>query len=226
MPAVTNRSLRYLTGRRNVSGDLYMLIRKAADILSSEITPKRLYMNRRSFLIAAGTVAGATVTGVKFAGMLSPSETVSANAKLNYKPGPYGTTEKQTPFNDIENYNNYYEFSTDKYEPAKLAQQLQTRPWTIEVGGLVKKKQTFDIESLLTKFAQEERIYRHRCVEGWSMVIPWVGFSLADFIKQVQPLGKAKYVKFYTKYDPGQMPGQRYGVLDWPYVEGLRMDEA
>jgi sulfoxide reductase catalytic subunit YedY len=138
----------------------------------------------------------------------------------------YSTSEKPTPKNDIANYNNFYEFSTDKYEPAKLAQALQTRPWTVQVGGLVKNKQTFDVDTLLKKYPQEERIYRHRCVEGWSMVIPWVGFSLAEFIKQVEPLGKAKYVKFTTKYDPKQMPGQHYGVLDWPYVEGLRLDEA
>src|SRR5579884_154656 len=201
MPAVTNRSLRYLTGRRNVSGDLYMLIRKAADILSSEITPKRLYMNRRSFLIAAGTVAGATVTGVKFAGMLSPSETVSANAKLNYKPGPYGTTEKQTPFNDITNYNNYYEFSTDKYEPAKLAADFKPAPWSVKVEGHVAKPQTFDIDTLM-KMPLEERVYRMRCVEGWSMVIPWIGFPLKSLLEQVQPDSKARYVQFTTLEDP------------------------
>src|SRR5271157_579841 len=114
-----------------------MLIKKAPDILSSEITPQSLYMNRRAFLIGASAVAGAAVAGVKLSGLLSPEETVSANAKLNYKPGPYGTTEKQTPFNDITNYNNYYEFSTDKYEPAKLAANFKPTPWAIKVDGLV-----------------------------------------------------------------------------------------
>jgi sulfoxide reductase catalytic subunit YedY len=142
------------------------------------------------------------------------------------KKSPFSTSEKLTPKNDIANYNNYYEFSTDKYEPAKLAQALKTRPWTVEVSGLVKTKRKFDIDHLISMFPQEERVYRHRCVEGWSMAIPWVGFPLGDFLKQMDPLPSAKYVKFTTKYDPGQMPGQRYGVLDWPYVEGLRLDEA
>jgi len=203
-----------------------MLIKKPADIASSEITPKRIYMNRRAFM-AGAAVMGAAVVGARYLGGSSGVVPTVEAAALNVaRKSQYSTTEKLTPKNDIENYNNYYEFSTDKFEPAKLAQQLQTRPWTVEVNGLVKKKQTFDIDTLLTKFPQEERIYRHRCVEGWSMVIPWVGFSLADFIKQVEPLGSAKFVKFTTKYDPKQMPGQRYGVLDWPYVEGLRIDEA
>jgi len=203
-----------------------MLIKKPADIASSEITPKPIYMNRRAFMAGAVAAGVAAIGAAHFAGGSSAIETVEA-ATLNVsRKSQFSTTEKPTPKNDIENYNNYYEFSTDKYEPAKLAQSLQTRPWTVEVGGLVKNKQKFDIDTLLTKFPQEERIYRHRCVEGWSMVIPWVGFSLADFIKQVEPLGKAQFVKFTTKYDPRQMPGQRYGVLDWPYVEGLRMDEA
>ena len=203
-----------------------MLIKEPSDIASSEITPKRVYMNRRAFMAGAAAL-GAAAVGAHFLGEIHDPTQVAQAATLNVsKKSQFSTTEKLTPKNDIENYNNYYEFSTDKYEPAKLAQALQTRPWTVEVGGLVKNKKTFDIDSLLKNFQQEERIYRHRCVEGWSMVIPWAGFSLADFIKQVEPLGKAKYVKFTTKHDPKQMPGQRYGVLDWPYVEGLRLDEA
>jgi sulfoxide reductase catalytic subunit YedY len=203
-----------------------MLIKKSADIASSEITPQQVYLNRRRFMTGA-LMAGAAALGARYLGeMRAPSQRALA-ATLNVtKKSPFSTTEKPTPKNDIENYNNFYEFSTDKYEPAKLAQALQTRPWTVEVGGLVKNKKTFDIDSLLTKFPQEERIYRHRCVEGWSMVIPWVGFSLADFVKQAEPLGSAKYVKFTTKYDPARMPGQHYGFLNWPYVEGLRLDEA
>jgi methionine sulfoxide reductase catalytic subunit len=199
---------------------------KSTDIPSSEITPQSVYMNRRKFM-AGAAVAGAAVVAGRFLGDLrEPVQTVQAATLKVAGKSPFSTTEKQTPLNDIENYNNFYEFSTDKYEPAKLAQSLKTRPWTVEVDGTTSKKQTFDIDTLLTKYPQQEYIYRHRCVEGWSMVIPWVGFSLADFIKQVQPQGKAKFVKFTTKYDPGEMPGQRYGVLEWPYVEGLRMDEA
>lgn len=204
-----------------------MLIRKPADIPSSEITPKEIYMNRRKFMVGAATATATMVAG-KFVANLAGSnpETVYAATKFNTVKSQYSTTEKQTPYKDITNYNNFYEFSTDKYEPANLAQKLQTRPWTIQVGGEVKQKKTFDIDFFLTKFPQEERIYRHRCVEGWSMVIPWVGFPLAGFLKQLEPTGKAKFVKFTTKFDLTQMPGQRFGVLDWPYVEGLRIDEA
>ncbi len=203
-----------------------MLIKKPADIPSSEITPKSVYMNRRAFMTGAAAVAGAAVVGAHYLGSDDPAQTVHAAGLTIARKSQFSTNEKLTPKTDITNYNNFYEFSTDKYEPAKAAQSLKTRPWTVEVAGAVPNKQKFDIDDIIKKYPQEERIYRHRCVEGWSMVIPWVGFPLGDFIKQVQPLGKAKYVKFYTKYDPGQMPGQRYGVLDWPYVEGLRMDEA
>ncbi len=133
---------------------------------------------------------------------------------------------KITPLKDVSNYNNYYEFSTDKYEPAGLAKDFKTRPWTVKIDGLVKKKQQLDIDTIVKMAAPEERIYRHRCVEGWSIVVPWVGFSLSELIKRVEPLGKAKFIEFTTIYDPRQMPGQKVPVLDWPYVEGLRMDEA
>jgi len=174
--------------------------------------------------VAAG---GTVLAAGRFLGRLvSPQETVSAAAKLNAARSPLSTTEKPTPYNDITNYNNFYEFGTDKYDPARLAQSLQVKPWTVEVSGLVQKPQTLDIDSILKSFPLEERIYRHRCVEGWSMVIPWVGFPLTAFLKRLNPLGSARYVQFTTRYDPKQMPGQRYGVLDWPYVEGLRIDEA
>ncbi len=202
-----------------------MLIKKSSDIPSSEVTPKRLYLNRRAFLAGAATLAGAVVVGSKFEHMVNPGETVEANAKLTYKEGPFGTNEKQTPFKDITNYNNYYEFSTDKYEPADLAKNFQTRPWSVKVDGLVNKPQTFDIDSLL-KFPLEERIYRMRCVEGWSMVIPWIGFQLSELLNQVEPTSKAKFVEFTSLYDPKRFPGQQRNVLDWPYVEGLRLDEA
>jgi sulfoxide reductase catalytic subunit YedY len=204
-----------------------MLIKKPADIPSSEITPQKTYMNRRTFMAGAAITGAALIAGRFIGEMDEPTQTAHAEnpVKVSAK-SPFSTSEKQTPLKDISSYNNYYEFSTDKYEPANLAQALKTRPWTVEVSGLVNKPKKFDIDYFLTKFPQEERIFRLRCVEGWSMVIPWVGFSLADFLKQVEPKSTAKFVKFTTKYDPGQMPGQRYGVLDWPYVEGLRLDEA
>ena len=204
-----------------------MLIKKKGDIPSSEITPKETYLNRRKFMAGAAITGAAVFLGKYVHELGAPAETVQAANKLNVaSKSQYSTSETPTPFKDITNYNNYYEFSTDKYEPAKLAQSLQTRPWTVSVSGQVKEKKTFDIDTILKTFPQEERIYRHRCVEGWSMVIPWVGFPLSSFLKQIDPTSKAKYVKFTTKYDVRQMPGQQYGVLDWPYVEGLRMDEA
>jgi methionine sulfoxide reductase catalytic subunit len=204
-----------------------MFIKKPTDIPSSEITPKETYINRRKFMVGAAALGAAVLGGRYLSEMKSPSEVVRAENKLNVaSKSPFSTSEKETPFNDITNYNNFYEFSTDKYEPAKLAQALQTRPWTVQVDGLVKKPKTYDIDYFLKTFPIEERIYRHRCVEGWSMVMPWDGFALSDFLKQVEPQSKAKYVKFTTKFDPSQMPGQHYGVLNWPYVEGLRLDEA
>ncbi len=202
-----------------------MLIKKSSDIPASEVTPKEFYLNRRKFLIGAGIAAGASVVGVKFSGLLSPGQTVSANTKLSYKPGPYGTSEKQTPYNDITNYNNYYEFSTDKYEPAKLAASFTPTPWSVKVDGSVNKPKTFDIDALM-KMQLEERIYRMRCVEGWSMVIPWIGFPLKSLLDQVEPTSKAKYVEFTSLHDPKRFPGQQRDVLQWPYVEGLRLDEA
>jgi sulfoxide reductase catalytic subunit YedY len=204
-----------------------MLIKNAPDIRSSEITPKSLYLNRRRFLSAA-TVAGvAAVAGGVLREWASPSEVVHAGTKIDgIQKSKFSTDEKITPAKDVENYNNYYEFSTDKYEPAGLAKNFRTRPWTVKIEGLVNKQKTLDIDSIMKLATPEERIYRHRCVEGWSIVVPWVGFSLSELIKQAGPLGKAKFVEFITLYDPGQMPGQRGGVLEWPYVEGLRMDEA
>ncbi len=194
-----------------------MLIEKGAEIPSSEVTSKSLYLNRRKFITGAAVLAAA-------AGL--PLE-VSAGDKLpGVVKGPFSTNEKQTPFKDITNYNNFYEFSTDKYEPAGLAKNFRTRPWTVKVQGDVVKPRTFDIDSLLKLAPLEERVYRLRCVEGWSMVIPWVGYPLNVLIKQVQPTSKAKFVEFTTLLDPSQMPGQRRSVLDWPYTEGLRLDEA
>ena len=204
-----------------------MLVKKADDIRSSEITPKSLYLNRRKFLAAAG-LAGAAVAGVQgILGMVSPAERAYAGEKIpNLQKSPFSTTEKITPEQTVTHYNNYYEFSTEKEEPAQMATKFRTRPWKVKIEGDVQKKQEWDIDSILKFAPPEERIYRHRCVEGWSIVVPWVGFSLSELIKRANPLGKAKFVEFTTLYDPSQMPGQNRGVLDWPYVEGLRMDEA
>ncbi|MGZ4823821.1 MAG: protein-methionine-sulfoxide reductase catalytic subunit MsrP [Terriglobales bacterium] len=204
-----------------------MLIKKPEEVRSSEITRKSTYLNRRAFLGGAATLAGAAVIA-KVAGAKTASPDTAPNGQKlpGVIKGQFSTDEKQTPYKDITNYNNFYEFSTDKYQPANLAKNFRTRPWTVKVEGLVQKPKTYDIDSLLKLATLEDRVYRHRCVEGWSMVIPWVGYSFKKLMDQVQPLGNAKYVEFTTLNDPAQMPGLRYGVLDWPYTEGLRLDEA
>jgi methionine sulfoxide reductase catalytic subunit len=204
-----------------------MLFKNTDDIHSSEITDKSLYLNRRTFTVGAAAAGAAALVGGKVLSMASPAPVEAAGEQLNVtKKTDYAAGEKPTPFKDITNYNNFYEFGTDKYSPAGEAKSLRTRPWTVAVEGYVKKPKTYDIDTILKMSPLEERIYRHRCVEGWSMVIPWVGFPLGDFLKQVEPTSKAKYVQFTTLYDPKQMPGQNSNVLEWPYVEGLRLDEA
>jgi methionine sulfoxide reductase catalytic subunit len=203
-----------------------MLIKKPSDIPSSEITSKSAYLNRRQWF-AGVALTGVAAAGLAFEKIYSPAVTAEANTKIDgIKPSSFSTSEKQTPLKDVSNYNNFYEFSTDKYEPAGLAKNFKTRPWTVTIDGLVKNKQQLDVDAIFKMAAPEERIYRHRCVEGWSIVVPWVGFSLNELIKRAEPLGKASFVEFTTLYDPKQMPGQRVPVLRWPYVEGLRMDEA
>ena len=198
-----------------------------SDIKSSEITPESTYLNRRNF-IRAGLLAGtAGATGLAYRYFnpkpLPPVEVKDiSNVEM---PKSFSTDEKPNTIDQIANYNNYYEFGTSKDEPARQAQHLVTRPWTVEVGGMVQQPRTFDIDDLL-KFDQEERIYRFRCVEAWSMVIPWVGFPLKKLLDQVQPLGDAKYVSFETKYDPKIMLSSFRAGIDFPYVEGLRLDEA
>jgi len=204
-----------------------MLIKKAEDIRSSEITPKSLYLNRRKFLAAAAMAGAAAATGAGLRELVSPSRIVLAGTKIDgIKKSSFSTTETITPYNDVTHYNNYYEFSTDKEGPAQLAKNFRTRPWKVKIDGQVEKKQELDIDSIMKMASPEERIYRHRCVEGWSIVVPWVGFSLSELIKQVKPTSKAKFVEFTTLLDMQQMPGQQTHVLEWPYVEGLRMDEA
>jgi|SRR5450432_1407762 len=204
-----------------------MLIKKAADIRSSEITPRSLCLNRRKFLAGAAMAGVAAATGAGLRELIAPSLRALAGNKIDgIKKSPFSTTEAITPFKDVSTYNNYYEFSTEKDEPAKMATKFRTRPWKVKIEGLVDKKQELDIDTIVKMAPAEERIYRHRCVEGWSIVVPWVGFSLSELIKRANPTGKAKFVEFTTIYDMAQMPGQQRPVLQWPYVEALRMDEA
>lgn len=203
-----------------------MLIKSSDDVRSSEITPRDVYLNRRKFLAGVGMSAVAA-TGLGAKELFSPSAKANADDKITgLQKSPFSTTEKITPVNDVTHYNNYYEFSTEKEEPAKLAKNFKTRPWSLAVDGAVPKKLKWDIDEVMKFASPEERIYRHRCVEGWSIVVPWIGFSLSEVIKRAQPLGKAKFVEFTSINDPGQMPGQRQRILDWPYTEALRMDEA
>ena len=209
-----------------------MLIRNPSDIPSSLITPKGQYVNRRRFLLGAlsgAAVAGAAAVGAdRIAELVAPRTAAFAGTKLQTVKSPLTTTGEQlTPYEDITHYNNYYEFGVDKSDPAKNAGILPTRPWTVKVEGLVKKPKTFDIDTLLRMRPLEDRVYRHRCVEAWSMVIPWVGYSLSEFIKQCEPLSTAKYVQFLTFFNPkiDKWYYEDPGIV-WPYSEGLRMDEA
>ena len=202
-----------------------MLIRRSTDILPSEITSESQYNTRRDWLKAAGSLG--LIAGLP---ALSACEAQAQGAKLaGVKPNaafglPEG--EKVNKFDEFKNYCNFYEFGTDKTDPPANAKSLKTRPWTVAVEGEVLKPKVFDIDELFKLAPLEERIYRFRCVEAWSMVVPWVGFPLSALINAVQPKGNAKFVEFVTLADKAQMPGLRSGVLDWPYVEGLRMDEA
>ncbi len=202
-----------------------MLIKRVSDIVPSEITPERVYRERRQFVagaLALGAAAGAGALG------FSMPRSASAAAKLtNLLKSPLSTTgEDLTALKDVTTYNNYYEFGTGKEDPSENSGKLRVRPWTVSIEGEVKKPKTLDIDELFKLAPLEERVYRMRCVEGWSMVIPWVGYSFSELIKRAEPTGKAKYVEFVTLSDSEQMPGVRMPILDWPYVEGLRMDEA
>jgi len=204
-----------------------MLIKKSPDIDSSAITPQHVYLNRRKFLAGVAITGAAVAAGAKLRQFLAPTTAAAAGNKIDgLTKSPFSTTETITPFQDVTHYNNYYEFSTEKEEPANLAKNFRTRPWKVKIDGLVDKKQDLDVDEIIKMAPPEERIYRHRCVEGWSIVVPWVGFSLSELIKRVNPQSKAKFVEFTTLLDPSRMPGQKRAVLDWPYVEGLRMDEA
>jgi len=209
---------------------LYLKDRGYAPRRGESITPRAVYAQRREFLgkLAAGS-AGAALTswasGDAIAQTISPGKRPPLPAGKSTVSGAL-TMDKLTPYSDASTYNNFYEFGTDKSDPARHAGGLKTQPWTVVVEGEVRKPGTWDINALLKLAGMEERIYRMRCVEGWSMVIPWVGYSLAELVKRVEPTGNAKFVQFVTLADKAQMPGLRSSVLDWPYVEGLRLDEA
>ena len=195
---------------------------KSVPVKSSEITPYSQYVSRRDFLKAAGLVTGSALLAA-----CSPKGTATpATDAPNYPVKKDELGDPTNSFEDITNYNNFYEFTTDKEGVARLAEQFHPKPWTVEVYGLVNKPKTYAIEDLLSKFTQEERIYRLRCVEAWSMVIPWTGFTLASLLKEVEPTSDAKFVRFETVDRPDEMPGEDSLLYPWPYQEGLRLDEA
>jgi len=196
-----------------------MFIRRASDILPSQITPETVYRQRRQIL----KTLGLSVAGLA----LSACGAEELPAQPAARPlGKFDTAEAQTSFEQASTYNNYYEFGTDKEDPAKRSKDFKPRPWRVEVSGLAERTGSFDLDEFLDPKKREERIYRMRCVEAWSMVIPWMGVPLADIIQSFKPSSKAKYVTFRTLKDPARMPGQRQPILDWPYTEGLRLDEA
>jgi methionine sulfoxide reductase catalytic subunit len=204
-----------------------MLVKKADDFPSSEITPRWVYQNRRKFLAGGLGAAGAIFAGRTLQGLLTPAQKLDATTKLNVAlKSPFSTQESETPFNDVTHYNNFYEFGVQKSDPAANAKNFRTSPWSLDVGGKVEKPRKFSVEELMALAPLEERIYRHRCVEAWSIVVPWIGFSLSVLLKQVVPKPQARFVAFQSYYDLGQMPQARYAGINFPYVEGLRLDEA
>ena len=197
---------------------------KSVPVRSSEITPYALYLSRRDFLKAAGIASGSVLLA---ACAPEATETTAPETEMPVLDGKMDELgDPANSFTDISNYNNYYEFTTDKTDVARLAKKFNPNPWTVEVSGLVNKPTTFGMEDLLSRFTQEERIYRLRCVEAWSMVIPWTGFTLSSLLNEVEPTSDAKYVRFETVYRPEEMPGQTSPFYPWPYQEGLRIDEA
>ncbi|HRD24633.1 MAG: protein-methionine-sulfoxide reductase catalytic subunit MsrP [Candidatus Fonsibacter ubiquis] len=198
---------------------------KDPKIKSADITPKEVFKNRRNLLkiLTLGSLAAGFSSSLQSDAFAVGESNKKLKAKFNQK---YSVNDKQTSFKDATTYNNFYEFGMDKDDPARYGKSLITRPWTVSVEGLVQKPQVFDFDSLIKLSVMEERVYRMRCVEGWSMVIPWNGFSLSNLLNKVEPLGTAKYVEFVTLADPKQMPGLSSSIIAWPYLEGLRLDEA
>ncbi len=200
-----------------------MIIRRPPDVPSSEITPEHVYLNRRKFLAAAVAAGGlaAAPASLKALGNDEPQEIPPRFKDMRSNEG-----EKPNSYKDITTYNNFYEFGSGKDDPAKTSGGFHPKPWTLSISGHVNKPGDYQLEDFLKPYRMEDRVYRHRCVEAWSMVIPWRGFPLADLIKRVEPTGDAKFVRFKTIVRPSEMPGLREHILDYPYVEGLRMDEA
>ena len=203
-----------------------MLIKNKPELTYADVTPKNLYFSRRNFLRGLSIAGAATLVGERFASILSHPGSIQANSKLATVKSKYTVDEKVTSENDVTHYNNFYEFGTDKGDPAKNAQNFPTSPWAVSVEGDVKTPRKFSMDEILKLAPLEERIYRHRCVERWSIVVPWIGYSLSTILKSVEPLPKAKYLAFQTFYDAKQMPHSFNTGLDYPYVEGLRLDEA
>src|SRR5882724_10396833 len=204
-----------------------MLIRRALDLTYADVTPRSVYLDRRKFLHAMGIVGATAVAGRGLFELASPSQTAFAATKLTgLAKSPFSTTEKQNTFEDVTHYNNFYEFGTDKGDPAKNSKNFNTSSWSVSVEGEVKKPRKFTMDEILKIAPLEERIYRHRCVEAWSIVVPWIGFPLAALLKEVDPNTKAKYVAFQTLFDKKQMPLWNRAGIELPYVEGLRLDEA
>ncbi len=203
-----------------------MTIRRSHELTYADVTPQPLYLHRRKFLrgmVLAGAVA---LAGKGLLDTVFPPWSVQANSKLTTVKGPFSTSETKTPYDDVTHYNNFYEFGTDKRDPAKNSQSFRTSPWTVAVEGEVAKPRKFTMDEILKLAPLEERIYRHRCVERWSIVVPWIGYSFSVLAKLVEPTPKARYVAFQSFYDLGQMPASKFTGLDYPYVEGLRLDEA
>jgi sulfoxide reductase catalytic subunit YedY len=204
-----------------------MLIRKKSDLTYADVTPKPVYLDRRKFLKDAGLLGAAALAGGRLLQLAFPATNAFAATKLAVtSKSPFSTTEKQNTYDDVSHYNNYYEFGVDKTEPAKNAGTLITAPWTVSIEGEVKTPRKITIDEILKLAPLEERIYRHRCVEAWSIVVPWIGYSFSELVKTVEPTPKAKYVAFESFYDRKAMPLASYAGIEFPYVEGLRLDEA
>jgi len=206
-----------------------MLFQRRPELTYADVTPRELYLNRRKFLKAMGIAGAAAFAGNELLDLVSPSRSVQGATKFTgLVKSPFSTTEKETSYQDVTHYNNFYEFGVDKDQPAKNAQKFRTSPWTVSVEGEVKTKRKFSMDEILKLAPLEERIYRHRCVEGWSIVVPWIGFSFSTIAKLVEPTPKAKFVAFESYWDLGQMPMARTELagIEFPYVEGLRLDEA
>jgi sulfoxide reductase catalytic subunit YedY len=204
-----------------------MLIHKASDLAYADVTPKSVYLDRRRFLQAMGIASATAVVGQRLFEVAAPAEKVFAGTKFSdVVKSPFSTTEKQNSYEDVTHYNNFYEFGTDKSDPSKNAHKLQTANWMVSVEGDVAKPRKFTMDEILKIAPLEERIYRHRCVEAWSIVVPWIGFSFSNLAKLVEPTSKAHFVAFQSYYDRGQMLEPKWAGIDFPYVEGLRLDEA